>query len=104
LADFQLENVALDAQTDGQFGVASFLLGWSVQDLVGVAGLQSSGDFVAFGLPGVAGFLSAFQFGFQVVSVLLAFQTDDEAVAIARVLIDRDAFLEGEFRFGFTLG
>jgi len=87
-ADFNGNLVAFDTETDGQFGGASLLLGRWVQDLVRVVRFQHSADFVAFRLFGQALFLAAFDFGFQVVSFGVSFESGDETVTIARILID----------------
>lgn len=86
--------VALDAETDGQFGGAAFRFGGWIQDLVRVARLQGAANLVTVRLPGQTLLFAAFNFRLQIVSFGVSVQTGDEAIAIARVLFDRDALLK----------
>jgi len=104
LTNLDGDRVALDTQTDGQFGVASLYLGGSIQGLVGIISSEGGGHFVAFRLTSEAVLLAALQFAFEIVSGRFAFQSDDVAIAVARILIDRHAVLEREFLLGFGFG
>lgn len=108
LADLDGDLVAFHTQTDGQFGVASLDLGRGVQGLVGVIGTEGGAHFVAFGLFGQTVLLAAFELAFEVIAASRSFQSGNVAIAVARILIDRNTVLERELfqrrRRGRALG
>lgn len=103
LADFQGDLVSLTTKSDGQFGGATFAFRRWVQDLVRIAGFQWSLDVVAFLGVRQTSLFGAFNFGFEVIAISASFESTDEAISIAAVVVGLDSALEREFALGFAL-
>lgn len=104
-ADFQLQFVSFDAETDGQFGGASFDLGRRIQDLIRITGAQIAVDGVAIALAFQTRAFAAFEFSFEIVTIGVSFDTDDKAIALTidRFIVGFAAFLERKFLTAFAL-
>lgn len=82
-ANFDLDVVAFNSQSNGQLGGASLEFRGGVQDLIRVVGFQSAADDVALGFLLQALSLGANQRELVIVSRRISFNSDDKAVTVA---------------------
>jgi hypothetical protein len=99
LADFDLNVVSFNSQSNGQFGGASLQFRWCIQDLISISGFQYGSNVVAIRLPLQTFSLGAHQFRFEVITISVSLKSNNEAVSIALAarIVQFDTLFEREF-------